>query len=88
MEKYNRFCRLCCSTLDVKSYLLKKDEELTSVGIAFVRILDTREVDDAKARLCKTCYRTVFAVQKADDELRQRKTELKVKFLDAQMIRR
>ena len=84
MEKYHRFCRLCCSTLDVKSYLLKKDEELTSIGAAFVRIVDIREVDDAKARLCKTCYRTVFAVQKADDELRQRKTELKVKFLDAQ----
>ena len=66
----------------MKNYLLEKKQELTSVGAVFVCILNISEVDNLQARLSKTCYRTFFAIQKAG----QRKRELKVKFLDAQMF--
>ena len=55
--------------LDVKNYLLKINEELTSIGTVFVHILDISDMGDSQAGLCKTCYHTVFAVQKAENEL-------------------
>ena len=73
----------------MKNYQLEINEELTSIGAAFICILDISEEDDSQDRLCKRCHRTVFAVQMAEDELRQikRKSELKVKFLVVQMFR-
>ena len=50
--------------LDVMDYLLKVNKELTSVGAVFIRILDISKVEDSQVYLCKTCYCTVFAVQK------------------------
>ena len=58
MEKYDRIINLCCSMLDVKNYLLKMNEELTSIGAVFV--LDISEVDDSQSILCKTCYHMVL----------------------------
>ena len=83
MEKYDRICHLCCSMLDVRNYLLKINKELTSVGPVFIHILDFREENNSQAHLCTMCYCTLFTVQKAKDELRQRKRELKVEFLVA-----
>ena len=82
MEKYDQICHLCCSTIDVKNYLLKINEELTSVGAVLIHILDISKVCDSQGRLCKTYYHTFFALQKAENKLhlRKRDLELKVKF--------
>ena len=73
---------------DVKHYQPEINEELTSIGAAFICILDISEEDDSQDRLCKRCHPTVFAVQMAEDKLRQRKrkSELKVKFLVVQFF--
>ena len=71
MEKYGRICRLCCSTLDLKNCLLTINDQ-------YLQSWDISDVDDSQARMCKTCYCTVFEVQKAKDKLRKRKRELKV----------
>ena len=68
MDKYNRICCYCCAKL----------EDTKSCPAAFLHILTP--VKRTIHRLaCAKCA-IVFAVQKAEDELRQRKREIKVKF--------
>ena len=57
MEKYDPICRLCCSTLDLKNCLLKINDQYSQ----------SRHPRHGRftGSLCKTCYGTVFAVQKA-----------------------
>ena len=77
MVKYGRICCLCCSTLDLKNCLLTINDQ-------YSQSQDISDVDNSHARLCKTCYCTVFEVQKAKDKLRKGKRELKV--FDVQMF--
>ena len=83
MEKYKRFCRVCCGTLDSDSYVVMKGNgQLTKVGEAMEQIseLVTGE-EEGIPRVCKPCYRLVIALKKADDDLAHRKRELNDKVL-------
>ena len=74
MEKYKRFCRVCCDPLDRKYALLMVSGQLTTVGQVVVPVseLSIGHLKEYKAHVCQTCYRSANALKKMDDDVTTR----------------
>ena len=74
MEKYKRFCRVCCDPLDRKYALLTVSGQLTTVGqvVVLVSELSIGHLKECDAHMCHTCYRSANALKKIEDDVTTR----------------
>ena len=74
MEKYKRFCRVCCDPLDRKYALLTVSGQLTIVGQVVVQVseLSIENLKECNAHVCRTCYRSAKALKKMKDDVTTR----------------
>ena len=81
MEKYSRFCRVCCEPFKSESYfVMKTTGQLTKLGEAMEKVTDLKLNEERGVpQLCRTCYRKVMALKKAADDMELRKSDLRSK---------
>ena len=74
MEKYKRFCRVCCDPLDRKYALLTVSGQLTTVGQVVVQVseLSIGHLKECNAHVYRTCYRSASALKKMEDDVTTR----------------
>ena len=82
MEKYKRFCRVCCGSLDRKYSLVLSTGQLSTVGLALVHELDISR-EGGPSYVCGSCYRWVLALKKMEEDVEARKRALRDKLATA-----
>ena len=82
MEKYKRFCRVCCGSLDRKYSLVLSTGQLSTVGLALAHELDI-SAEGCPSYVCGSCYRWVLALKKMEEDVEARKRALRDKLATA-----
>lgn len=82
MEKYKRFCRVCCGPLDRKYSLVLDNGQLSTVGLALAHELDI-SAEGGPSYACGSCYRWVLALKKMEEDVEAKKRALRDKLAAA-----